>query len=973
MRNMFPVIAGLFFSGNVSAQLSTSNYDSLRLQQVLFKFKKHLDTAPSSPQQLLSLLETKNKVKQPVVADGTNQSVRYWEVPSKYFDNSKPLYSISQVIPLDTNHVLFIETEYDFKIRPTLRYLKDEYHKEKRPEYKANMLIDYIQLLNIHYPKQPDWDFSRSNTLSKYIQLFESTIKPLKRDTTKAYLYTTFADQLISMNPVYFRDYAFRYYLFAEMILLQPYTEKLKAGNILPNEYYGIYKEFLLTNPHAVALSNVYIQIYKALTPLSWFDKNNTLYPLDSKRKYYINQALYITKILDSNQKIDKHYLINYEKLLFTQTTNRYVKSNNRYSSGIFNEYYYLLENYISKLVTTKDTDLSVEHKKVFYQGLGDILYNLGEHEYALNAYYKSLENELNTKEPMVDDLETESLFYVTFNSMKELVKNNKTVEEKETFIRFFNLFKDSPINSLDINDVNYKSSNAVEITNVANALFLEGKIQEAKNTLLQAREKAIFDTTDNSQSITIFYNALNDNGWLNPIPVCITQLDRFDSLAYAEYHTDKESHFDGVTYIEQIFSGWNQAESDAYWIYITANLDDTINYKQAIVTEKEKTIDIINSKIGTANKKIEALNQTIGNKTAKIKSDSSLITLLTLEKNSLSNSVNTLKKDTAFLNSKIGELNTTATQLKQTNDNLKFWNTVLMPLAIVAGLASLVFFFITRKLKKIRSKLLNDILELTKSKSDLTVEKENLQYEVKGFKTTIELEREVSEVNLSIANNKIKTELTLKHEIKDILAGLHLSFESNIVKKAEIVTKEALEGFNSYFKKITSFSQYYYSLLQSDSFNTVDKEVELSKQYIDFKSMEQNTNDIVFSDKRKHTNLDISVPHHFINNFTMNSIKKGLIHGKKLLIEISDAVSNGVYVLTITDNGRGLPDKFSISDLPKQSTGLRNALIQTEYYNSQKNAPYTLSFNETSISNRIVTGESGTEVTLKFSKKNAI
>ncbi len=734
------------------------NRDSIELENSLNKFKKHLDENSVTPSELTELLKNKSKQNFPVVADGTSEKNVVFAIPQKYFDNSIPKYSFNEIIANDTNHTLFIETEYELDFRPMLLYLKDSYLKEKKVAQKAGILLEYISWMAKVYPQYPNWEFSKSNTLLKYVQTFEQLTNSLPRDTVKAFLLVAFSDMLVNMNRGYWRYYALSHYLIAEKILLSPYYRKLKKGTVRYENEYTEYKDFILTSTQSIPLSNIYVQIYKTLTPTNWFDKTNSLVPLTNKRLFYLNKALYISSILDSSHKIEKRYIWNYERLFFEEYTIRYFKKNNKYSNQIFLNYNYLLQRFVSRILPQNDISIPPEQKLGLYKCLGNIFYSLNEPEYAIKAYYKVLEQFMN-RGVLYQNMETENIFAAIFRMMKQLVKREGAISQKDELTRLYERFDQLPYEPRDSSLAAYRNFQARKTTNAVTLLLLENKMQQAKELLFKARKTAFFDTLDISSSLTILYDELNYNEWLQPKASCETSLEKSDSMAYSYYHNEQESNFEGNPYIEQIYSSWNQQEADAFWNFNMDDLKDEIKVKEKKIEElnkKTKMLEAINTGLAdTIEKKTKILSELFKSAVSLNKSNEKLQGQI---RDSTTRLVELSQKNIT-LGSINKNLNDNNKILSGNNEKLKLWNTVLWPVAVILGIGTLLLFVSVKALRKQKRQLNSEI-------KNLQIIKSNLEGKVVGLNTTMEANRITHENEVKYKNAKILKELTMKHEI---------------------------------------------------------------------------------------------------------------------------------------------------------------------------------------------------------------
>lgn len=258
---------------------------------------------------------------------------------------------------------------------------------------------------------------------------------------------------------------------------------------------------------------------------------------------------------------------------------------------------------------------------------------------------------------------------------------------------------------------------------------------------------------------------------------------------------------------------------------------------------------------------------------------------------------------------------------------------------------------------------------------SELNRDKQKLLIETTNLKTVVGATKEAHESDLRYQNEKIIKEYTLKHEIVGILNNLYASFEnvtSEINTGISDVT-ESLSSFQEKLKRLVSFVSIYYRSLEKDDYNSVDTEVCLAAQYVDFIKLKTNGDDIYFHDKRSYKKQGIVLPHHILNNFTKNAIEKGKQENKVLNIDVTDKIENDEYIIQVTDNGKGVGEMFDITNLDKDSTGIKNLQKQVEFYNTRKDNTLIIELGtEFIVDRKGIDGYSGTVVTLRIKPKYA-
>lgn len=268
-----------------------------------------------------------------------------------------------------------------------------------------------------------------------------------------------------------------------------------------------------------------------------------------------------------------------------------------------------------------------------------------------------------------------------------------------------------------------------------------------------------------------------------------------------------------------------------------------------------------------------------------------------------------------------------------------------LITLCIMLFISGVLFFVLRKQVKSIRT----------------------LEQEAADLLSLKDANEKAYFLDLQYKNEHIKNELSVKHEIAGVFDNLVASF--SLIER-NIKTGSASE-FGRKLEKSRLFAKTYYKSLDSDTYRTIEDEIFLSHQYIEFVKMRKNTEEVHFWDKRTIKKKNVPIPPHLINNFVKNSEEKARIPERPLNIEVSDSVIDGNYVLQIKDDGKGINPDFSLNNLPSESTGFRNVLSQIEYYNARPDQEYQIKFDNSSVLNReIVEGLKGTIIKLIFTSK---
>lgn len=245
---------------------------------------------------------------------------------------------------------------------------------------------------------------------------------------------------------------------------------------------------------------------------------------------------------------------------------------------------------------------------------------------------------------------------------------------------------------------------------------------------------------------------------------------------------------------------------------------------------------------------------------------------------------------------------------------------------------------------------------------------------ETKGLKTIIEANEDAHISDLQYQNEKILKEYTLKHEIVGILQNLGASFESfgRDIRDDDLVLKNGFSILKGKLTKLSSFANTYYMSLQNEEYNSIDAEVRLASEYVDFVKIKTNGADIFFVDNRRHKNIGYALPHHSVNSLVKNSIEKGKKPNEPIQITIDDRFEGNTYILEVFDDGVGVGENFDSENIYISGTGIKNLRKQVEFFNTQKNNNCTIELDRGFIRDKKkIDGKHGTVVTLKIKPKH--
>ncbi len=964
---MRKLIITIFFCQCVTfANCQLSQVDSIKLSQQLEPYRKLLDSVAKELDavSLLFLLQTKPKEKDKVKTDINNRSKNStaWNFGDKEIKDNLPeaRYNIAEIIPNDTNNILFIETEYDLPNRQYLIQLKSQYKKLSSKRDKINILLQYINNLNFYYPSESNWKFSKSNTLQKYRKLIESLWWPMPNDTLKSDIFVNYAETLENIDVSFWRTYIYSLYIEAKTILLSPYWKKLKEKNIPSYADTGYYKVFFKNHPFTIQrLITIYQGLYSMLSPENTFNINNELYPFEKKKNGYLSSARGLLLIAASIDKTKISELEDFENNLALTKSYQLITPTTIHSEYILADWKYLLENIFSKLLPLNKETVSENSKMYMYFGLANVFFQLRQYNYALNAYYKSLEIAISINEPIQEELFEMYFYQITSIIKTALVKrsDDRITFEIPNLCYLYELMSEQR----DFKNTHHHPSiHAFKFINHNRKLFLRGMVDSSKKLLIGMKQLLIADTSSssvNDYTVTLTYKELLENNWLETRHDASGYERTLDSAMTAHYKNQKSGYslkFDENPDLIDQFNLFETVEINSRWSYQTKELNDEIK-------NKTSEIDKLNLERIRLFKGNEKLNQEINEKNEILNQATNRNIQLDSANSKLVNRNQQLVKESAAL------IKTISLQ----KEEVKFWAGLGVGGIIATILTSiLVVSFIVKKKKKQIDYLNTEIHQLTQQKQTLEEETFNL-------KSILEANILTHKAELQSANDKILRELTVKHEIVGLITELYNGYENRFlnIKDAEANFKVELAEFGTRFQNLESFSRHYYKLLRSNEYNSVDDEIELCKKYVEVVKIRRNNFDVILEDLRSIKRNDIVLPHHILNNFSKNSIEKGKVAGKALKIIIEDKFINGEYCLSISDDGRGLPDNFSLNNLPDESTGFKNTLGQIDYYNSNLKLPYTIDFNDQSIINRAeFENISGVSVNLKFKlKANAI
>lgn len=433
------------------------------------------------------------------------------------------------------------------------------------------------------------------------------------------------------------------------------------------------------------------------------------------------------------------------------------------------------------------------------------------------------------------------------------------------------------------------------------------------------------------------------------------------DSITYYGYWSYKQSpnisfgQIEGIGLVSSIYSEEIQK--------IEKKKDSVTKEYTHIKNEYKSQLDL-NRVLDNTNRLLSKKNISLKDSNSRLSDHvahmDSILTQMQKDTLNLGKTVRALQLDTAKLKENIDSLNT---DVKNKGGEIVGLNNDIWFRTILSFvLPAVTFILMSIPLYKRRDKI-----------NALNLEKDKLSVVVANMNSQIESEKIAHEQELNSSNSKILNEYAVKHEIVGILSGIYSFYENKVseVPKFKIEQFSFLTILKDKLFKLKSFAHTYYSTLQSDVFNSIDEEINLSKEYVEFIKLKSNIHNVILRDVRKHINVNIVVPNHIINNLIKNSIEKGMKDNNVLEIRIDDEAEGNTYKLKIIDNGKGIGNNFVIEKLPKESTGIRSIMKQIEYYNSRLDLPYSIELGNDSFVDRINKEDcSGTVVTILFKMK---
>ncbi len=219
-------------------------------------------------------------------------------------------------------------------------------------------------------------------------------------------------------------------------------------------------------------------------------------------------------------------------------------------------------------------------------------------------------------------------------------------------------------------------------------------------------------------------------------------------------------------------------------------------------------------------------------------------------------------------------------------------------------------------------------------------------------FRLTLDLVKKLNSTNLLLANSLDEKELLMReiqHRIKNNFAaiGSLLSLQVN-----SISNPEAISVLQDAIGRVDSMQLLYEKLLLTDDYQILSVKEYLDSLVDDIIRLFPENNKLTVKKQIADFQIDLKrlSPIGIIVNELLTNVMKYAFEGRdSCIIEVDVKEADGSIVLTIQDNGKGLPDGFNISE----SKGFGLKLI--EMLCEQLNGEFTIENNN------------GTKSTLKF------
>ncbi len=948
----------------LSAKSQTSNEDSLHLSKHLEPFRKHLDsiTKGVNTGHLLTLY-SKNFPKGD--ASGNKQLMQYEDSANKKVNSTKKLppykYSFNQIIPNDTNHILFGETEYDLPNRRELLELKSKYIEAKSLKDQINACINYISELNRFYPSTDNWKFSKSATLNRYINFTDYLIEKLPKDTTKAYILGNFGYALSKIDRIYWQQYILPLYLKAQQILISPYNNYLKKNNIGDDSAY--FRKYVNEGSIGNALINIDIFISDLLAPDEKVDLKNELYPFLKKRLFYLQRSFKTLEIQKGRNSMSVEYT-NLENRYLKALTSFKVSNNSKYYSSILYDRIIALKDYISKLFFPRNDSLSKKREYNLYYSLGYIFLSQKEYDYALKAYYKAAEIRLNfTSAPITLD---DAPIYI---DIMEAIQNDIKNRSKEggqimaDVVNLYNNILDSEL-PLDKNDSTIIS--VLKLLGKSSLLTYNGQPDRAQSMLLEKKRELFRDTADikfSTETLGVIYRGLLATKWKPDKKNYISDDEReADSIIYlvSVDSLNIEPSYNGDEYLAEKLSNLQTIENNSTWYTKTEELSEEINQKTSEITSLNNVRETLNRTISSLNEageklkgEIRALNRDLLIKKKEAIALNDSISLKNIVLSSIStqnlelskNSIDLEKKNSSLIDKNLSLANENNTFLKR-NGNLRKVRNVL----IVSAFALLfAVALLSRTLRKKR------------------IENRDLDIEILNKKR----EAEESNLDKKLAEQKLLDDTALGHDFMELIDHVPYSIEQIEKDFPEINTKsKSFTLAKEYSLKIRDYFKANFSL-KEELVNSVEKEIMLAQEYCTLLQMIYKFDGTVdFNHFGVSPELlSIQIPKHNIVNFVSNAYKHGRSNNEKTTIDLNAVKTPKGYIIRINDDGGG----FENLDLEKKKAtrGIKLVLRQISNYNAIKDNRYSIEFGLEDIANIYERGKRiGASIVYKIIKK---
>lgn len=927
MTKLFILFFALFIS--MCSYCQETNDDSIHLAQHLEPFRKHLDsvTKDVNAKKLLSLYKNNFPLNATgkVEANTSSTSIDHFPItqgirPIKLLSPIK--YSYAEIIPNDTNNLLFVETEYQLQNRYALEFYKIKFRESKTLKDQIYSCISYISELSRFYPTNEHWKFSKSQTLHKYIYYTTYLIDKLPRDTTKAYLLGDFAYALKNIDKIELQSRILEFYLNAERLLLTPYNNYLKEKKLVEDSAY--FRKYVKQGSIGNALININYHISDLLKPSEGIGLMMELYPFLKKRLFYLERALKVFEIQKGTKDLPNNYT-RVENEYLSALTYFHLPTESKYYSDIIKDRIYLLENYLSKLISPGRDVLTERRQYNLYYAVGCIFFGQKEYGYALKAFYKAGEIRLNYIDvPIaIDDI---SFLIDIFETILKQKESGKYFERQHEINDLAKMYQDIINRELPLDKYDSTFFEVFKLLGESSVMVYIGQSHEAENLLVSKKKELFQDTTlavNHPALFGMLYKGLLHTNWVpdnNAVSEDEREADSLFFLFKKKGTLDVEASYNGDEYVAEKLTSLGAIENNTYWNAKTEELSEEINGKAREIASLNETRNILYERIYNLNVKVNdltALSKSLKNETSVLKRNNSSYSDSLSAKQKVITQLNFLSRfydSLAKLNKKSADsYKTTNNTLQIEAKRLESDNYISKRARNMAwglfGLALALLIPVIIQRSKLKKK--NRVLAMENTENN--------------YKHKLEIEKgrtELSQLN-NLAKNKI-------HNFQNDFHTLPNMLQAGQIEKAIKYTNE----YGSY--QTVFFENWKKEVI------SLDDEISLLKQYVEVKNASGKPVSLQFEIPRNEINVSKT---RFIQSvfdtLLDNSIRRGFKDKEGVcLFNVSIYRKAELLLCEVSDNG--IPPSDSTSYFRREGSGLNilKSRIKAMFDLSDKKTP---------------------------------